>query len=235
MRTVFLTPREPFWECLTLSKKRAVIAGTKHPGGLVRAQIRLLPEWNGVPEENLPWAEYMLGIGNAFTPTVTGDLVWVEFPYIDARGKPDTRRPLIVGAAQDAPGGVPNVAPEASGQGEPWAPGEIDGAPARPKTVSTEDFVVHRNNILEVRTAGGGYEIANTAAGARVGINESGEMYLIGPGSLLLNMAGDIIAKAGGKIMFESGADTSMKSGAKIDMTAADALSGKAASVSFSK
>ncbi len=235
MRTVFRTPRAPFWECLTLSKKRAVIAGTKHPGGLVRAQIRLLPEWNGVPEENLPWAEYMLGIGNAFTPTVTGDLVWVEFPYTDARGKPDTRRPLIVGAAQDAPGGVPNVAPEASGQGEPWAPGEIDGAPARPKTVSTEDFVVHRNNILEVRTAGGGYEIANTAAGARVGMNESGEMYLIGPGNLLLNMAGDIIAKAGGKIMFESGADTSMKSGAKIDMTAAGALNGKAASVSFSK
>ena len=101
--------------------------------------------------------------------------------------------------------------------------------------MSTEDFVVHRNNILEVRTAGGGYEIANTATGARIGINESGEMYLIGPGNLLLNMAGDIIAKAGGKIMFESGADTSMKSGAKIDMKAAGALTGKAASVAFSK
>lgn len=218
-----------------MSKKRAVIAGTKHPGGLVRAQIRLLPEWLGVSDENLPWAEYLLGIGNAFTPTKTGDLVWVEFPYTDAQGKPDTRRPLIIGAAQDAPGGVPNVAPEASGQGEPWTPGEVDGAPARPKTASTEDFVVHRNNILEVRTAGGGYEIANTAAGARVGINESGEMYLIGPGNLLLNMAGDIIAKAGGKILFESGADTSIKSGAKMDLKAGGALTGKAASVSFSQ
>ncbi|QCZ30233.1 baseplate protein (plasmid) [Leclercia adecarboxylata] len=201
----------------------------------MRAQIRLLPEWNSVPEENLPWAEYMLGIGNAFTPTKTGDLVWVEFPYTDARGKPDTRRPLIVGAAQDAPGGVPNVAPEASGQGEPWTPGEVDGAPARPKIVSTEDFVVHRNNILEVRTAGGGYEIANTAAGARVGINESGEMYLIGPGNLLLNMAGDIIAKAGGKILFESGAEMGMTAGAEMDLQAGGALTGKAASVSFSK
>lgn len=218
-----------------MNKRRAVIVGTKHPGGLMRAQVRLLPDWNGVPDESLPWAEYMLGIGNAFTPTKTGDLVWVEFPYNDARGKPDTRRPLIVGAAQDAPGGVPNVAPEASGQGEPWAPGEIEGAPARPKITSTEDFVVHRNNLLEVRTAGGGYEIANTAAGARVGINEDGEMYLIGPGNLLLHMAGDIIAKAGGRILFESGEEMGMKAGAKMDLEAAGPLTGKATSVAFSK
>jgi len=201
----------------------------------VRAQVRLLPDWNAVPDESLPWAEYMLGIGNAFTPTKTGDLVWVEFPYTDARGKPDTRRPLIVGGAQDAPGGVPNVAPEVSGQGEPWTPGEIEGAPARPKIASSEDFVVHRNNLLEVRTAGGGYEIANTAAGARVGINEAGEMYLIGPGNLLLHMAGDIIAKAGGKILFESGAEMGMKAGAKLDFEAAGPLTGKATSVAFSK
>lgn len=218
-----------------MSKHRAVIVGTKHPAGLMRAQVRLLPDWNGVPEESLPWAEYLMLIGNAFTPTKTGDLVWVEFPYFDNRGRPDTRRPLIVGAAQDARGGVPNVAPEASGQGSPWTAPEVKDAPARPRLASTEDFVIHRNNLLEVRTAGGGYEIANTASGAYIGINEAGQMYLIGPGDLLLNMAGDIIARAGGKIVMESGAETSMTSGAAIQLTAAAELSGKAASVSFSK
>lgn len=201
----------------------------------MRAQVRLLPEWVGVPEENLPWAEYLMQLGNAFTPAKTGDLVWVEFPYTDVRGRPDTRRPLIIGAAQDAPGGVPNVAPEASGQGSPWTPAEVKDAPARPSFTPTEDFVIHRNNLLEVRTAGGGYEIANTAAGARVGINEEGVMYLIGPGNLLLDMAGDIIARAGGKIVMESGAETTVTSGAAMKLTAAAEFTGKAASVAFSQ
>ncbi|HBK0767168.1 TPA: baseplate protein, partial [Escherichia coli] len=96
-------------------KRRAQIVGTVHPAGLMRAQVRVLPDWNGVPDDDLPWAEYQLPIGNAFVPTVKGDLVWVEFPYLDVNGRIDTRRPMIVGAAQDAPGGIPNVAPEASG------------------------------------------------------------------------------------------------------------------------
>lgn len=210
-----------------MSKKRAVIVGTKHPAGLMRAQVRVLPDWNGVPDDALPWAEYMMPIGNAFTPTITGDLVWVEFPYLDVRGRPDTRRPLIVGAASDSPGGVPNVAPEASGQGSAWEPPAVDGAPARPQLTSSEDFVVHRINILEVRTAGGGYEIANTASGSRVGMNEAGDIYILGPGNMVFDAGGDFIAKAGGKILLQAGAD--------LGLTATGKLSGKAASVDFSK
>ncbi len=217
-----------------MSKKRAVIVGTKHPGGLMRAQVRLLPEWAGVPEDALPWAEYLMPIGNAFTPTTTGDPVWVEFPYTDVRGRPDTRRPLIVGAAQDSPGGVPNVPPEASGQGSPWEPEPVEGAPTRPSLSSSEDYVIHRNNILEVRTAGGGYEIANTAAGSRIGMNEAGEVYVISPGNLVLNAGGDIIGKAVGKVMLESGAEMEMKAGEAMDLNAAGKLTGKAASVAFS-
>lgn len=115
-------------------KRRAQIVGTVHPAGLMRAQVRVLPDWNGVPDDDLPWAEYLLPIGNAFVPTVKGDLVWVEFPYLDVNGRIDTRRPMIVGAAQDAPGGIPNVAPEASGKGNGWTPPEVDGAPPRPKS-----------------------------------------------------------------------------------------------------
>lgn len=218
-----------------MSKKRAVIVGTKHPGGLMRAQVRVLPDWVGVPDESLPWAEYMMPIGNAFTPTVTGDLVWVEFPYTDVRGKPDTRRPLIVGAASDSPGGVPNVAPEASGQGAAWEPPPVDGAPARPQFTPSEDFVVHRNNVFEVRTAGGGYEIANTAAGTRIGMNEAGKAYIIGPGDVVFDAGGDFIVKAGGKISMESKDKTEIKSGAAMDLTASGKLSGKASQVDFSK
>jgi len=183
-----------------MSKRRAVIVGTRHPGGEMKSQIRLVPDWNGVPDSDLPWAEYVLPLNYAFTPSHAGDAVWVEFPY-----EGDLRRPLIVGAAQDAPAGVPNVAPEASGQGSAWAPDPVDGAPDRPSLSSSEDFVVHRNNLLEVRTAGGGYEIANTAAGSRIGMNEAGQIYIIGPSDFFVNAGGDLKFVAGGSIAFEAG------------------------------
>lgn len=35
-------------------KRRAQIVGTVHPAGLMRAQVRVLPDWNGVPDDDLP-------------------------------------------------------------------------------------------------------------------------------------------------------------------------------------
>lgn len=215
-------------------KRRALIVGTKHPDGLMRAQVRVLPDWDGVPDTDLPWAEYQMPIGNAFTPTVTGDPVWVEFPYTDARGRPDTRRPLIVGAAQDAPGGVPNVPPEASGQGGGWAPPEVDGAPPRPVVSATEDFVIHRSNILELRTAGGGYEIANTATGSRIGMNEAGQIYILGPADFVVNAGGDVNVVASGDMKLQ-GKGIKVISETDIDFEAAGMFKAKAASFEFSK
>lgn len=188
-----------------MSKQRAIITATNDPAGQMRAQIRLTPQWADVDAATLPWAEYQLPIGNTFVPGITGDQVWVEFPYIDGRGRPDTRRPLITGAAQSAPGGVPNVAPEASGQGSGYEPPAVDGAPARPTLNATADFVSHRNNLLEIRSAGGGYEITNTASGSRIGMNEGGDIYLLGPGNLVIDVGGDLTIKSGGKIVFQSG------------------------------
>lgn len=205
-----------------MSKHRAVIVGTKDPAGQMRAQIRLTPQWADVEAETLPWAEYELPIGNIFVPCKSGDEVWVEFPYTDGRGRPDTRRPLITGAAQSAAGGIPNVAPEASGQAGAYMPPEVEGAPARPTLNATEDFVGHRNNLLEIRSAGGGYEIANTASGARIGMNEGGAMYMIGPGDLVIDLGGDLIVKSGGKVVFKSGTDTQFTVGGQFAAKASD-------------
>lgn len=188
-----------------MSKQRAIITATKDPLGHMRAQIRLTPQWADVDADTLPWAEYQLPIGNTFVPCIVGDQVWVEFPYKDGRGNPDTRRPLITGAAQSAPGGVPSVAPEASGQGGGYKPPAVNGAPARPSLNPTTDFVSHRNNLLEIRSAGGGYEIANTASGSRIGMNEGGDIYLLGPGNLVIDVGGNLTIKIGGKIVFQSG------------------------------
>lgn len=202
-------------------KKRAIIVGTVHPKGLMRAQVRVLPDWQGVDDADLPWAEYLMPIGDGFVPTITGDLVWVEFPYSDREGQPDSRRPLIVGAAESAIGGVPNVAPEASGQGTPYTPAAIDDAPARPSTSPTKDFVLQRNNLLELRTAGGGYEIANTASNARIGMNEAGKIYIISPGDGYFEFAGNFTLKVGGKTLLSSKGDTDLTAGGELDVTAA--------------
>ena len=136
---------------------------------------------------------------------------------------------MIVGAAQDAPGGIPNVAPEASGKGNGWTPPEVDGAPPRPQISATKDFVIHRNNILEVRTAGGGYEIANTAAGSRIGMNESGQIYIIGPADVIVNAGGSVNVKSanninvkGENIAVTANGDIAFKAGGTFQATASN-------------
>jgi uncharacterized protein (DUF2345 family) len=64
---------------------------------------------------------------------------------------------------------------------------------------------------MEVRTAGGGYEIANTAAGSRIGMNEAGQIYIIGPSDFFVHAGGDLKFVAGGNIDFEAAGTMSGK------------------------
>ena len=180
-------------------KKRALIVATEHPDGLMKAKIRLLSLWDGLPDDALPWAEYHLPVGGAFVPSIIGDLVWVEFPYDG-----DSRYPLITGAAQDAPNGIPNVAPEASGQGGAYEPPAIEGAPPLPALTPTKDFVEKRNNLLIIRSAGGGASITNTETGTSIGMNEAGDVFHIVNGDYFLNVTGETTIKSKGKIIMES-------------------------------
>ncbi|PHM51586.1 baseplate protein [Xenorhabdus hominickii] len=165
----------------------------------MKAQVRLLSLWDGIPDEVLPWAEYRLSIGGAFTPAVKGDLVWVEFPYGG-----DSRYPMITGAAQDAPNGIPNVAPEASGQGGAYEPPDVGGAPPLPALSPTKDFVYKRNHLLVIHTAGGGISITNMASGSCIGMNEAGDIFHHATGDFFLNVSGKTTITSQGEITFES-------------------------------
>lgn len=181
-------------------KRRAVVTNTQHKGKMMKAQIRLAHEWDDVPDEALPWAEYLLPIDGAFVPTIKGDIVWVEFPYDG-----DTRRPLIIGAAQDWAGGIPNLPPEASGQGGQYQPPAVDGAPAPPALNPTTDFVSKRNGLLAVRSAGGGYAITRVADGTTISMNEAGEIFINSASHTFINVGGNMTAIATGNVTMKAG------------------------------
>ncbi|WP_426575446.1 baseplate protein (plasmid) [Xenorhabdus stockiae] len=195
---------------------RARIVATEHPAGLMKARIRLIPLWDGIPDDALPWAEYRLSIGGAFTPAIKGDLVWVEFPYGG-----DSRYPMITGAAQDAPKGIPNVAPEASGQGGAYEPANVGGAPALPALSPTKDFVYRRNNLLVIHSAGGGVSITNMASGSCIAMNEAGDIFHHAAGDFFLNVSGSTTIKSQGAITFESAAGFNAKSQAGMTFESA--------------
>lgn len=170
-----------------IGKRRAVVIATVATGNKMKAQVRVLADWDEMGDAALPWAEYLLPVDRAFVPTKAGDLVWVEFPYDG-----DSRRPMIVGAAQDWAGGVPNVPPEASGVGAQFEPPEKNGAPPAPIKTPTADMVMNRDGVLIMRTAGGGYSITRTADGTTIGFNEGGAVNIMSEGVTYINATGNV-------------------------------------------
>ena len=168
-------------------KKRAIVTNTVAPDNKMKAQVRVISEWDEMPDAALPWAEYLVPLDRAFVPTKVGDLVWVEFPYDG-----DSRRPMIVGGANDWSGGVPNVPPEASGVGSQFQPPAKEGRPTEPAMTPTADMVMNRDGILIKRTQNGAYSITRTSDGTSIGFNDAGSAFIISQADTYLNAAGNI-------------------------------------------
>lgn len=194
---------------------RAVVVDTVHPQGLMMARVKLQGLWDDVPDDQCPWAEYLLPIGGGFVPTQKGDLVWIDFPYHG-----DTRRPRIVGAAQLALKGKPNVPPESWAGDGAYEPPRGDGQPPAPPMSPTEDYVYKRCGLLERRTAGGGWSVTHTPTGTEVGINDAGQVVIIGAKDVYVESATGVTIKTAAGVKMEAQEGVSIKAGAGVSIEA---------------
>ncbi|HCT3325296.1 TPA: baseplate protein [Enterobacter cloacae] len=194
---------------------RARVVDVKHPKSLMMARVSVDALWHGVPDDACPWAEYNLEIGGAFAPCKIGDLVWVDFPY-----EGDSRRPRIIGACQDAPGGEPNVPPESWGGADAYQPPEIDDAPPLRELKPTEDYVYNRNGLLEIRTGGGGWSVTHLASDTTMGMNENGQIFIISSQNVFVQGATGVKVKSGADLELEAAGDIKLKAGGMVESTA---------------
>ncbi|MFA1646551.1 MAG: baseplate protein [Enterobacteriaceae bacterium] len=209
---------------------RAIIVDPSDPSGSMKAQVKVFGMMEGIPDEALPWAEFLLPIGYKYTPVNKGDLVWVDFPYGG-----DTRRPRIIGAAMDwqadpnDPGskkGQPNVAPEIGGKGNAYQPPTVTGQPAGPvittaNNTKARDEVISRNGILEVRSIGGGYSITNMAKHATIGFNEAGDIIISTSAGVFIHSDGDTTVDSGAAMHFKSAGEMTFEAGGAMKQEAA--------------
>ena len=200
---------------------RGIVVGTDDPRRLMRVQVRVPGLWDGVPDADLPWAEYLLkgarGRGGDFEPAEVGDWVWVDFP------SGDTRYPRITGWCQYAPSGVPNLPHEAFAGPESVAhkmnTDSGEPAPAAPQYHGSR--VLEKHGVIVEVNPGGEYLVTQRATGTAVRITADGSVTVHSEAKLYLSSAGDTFLRAGGNFDMKVGGNWSIKVAGIIDETSA--------------
>lgn len=158
------------------------VVSTSDPQKLMRVRVRVMGLFEGAPDSDLPWAEYRFPVGTRpgngyFVPAEVGDWVWVDFPHSG-----DTRRPRITGGAHFAPGGVPNLSPDAFAGAGGIAHSRTAEEPSPPAAAYHRDVVAEDGGmVIEVIKGGNGaIVITQRATGTAVEICQNGDITLHG-------------------------------------------------------
>lgn len=189
-----------------MAEYRAQVVSTADPDHLLRVQVRVPGWWSGVPDKDLPWAEYKFSDarpgGGSFVPAEKGDWVWVDFP------NSDTRYPRITGWCHFAPGGDPDTPHEA------WeGPGAIvhkiakeafEPDPAKPVYHGSQ--VMEKHGVAVEINPDGELLVTQRKTGSALRITKEGEItihseksvHISGKKNLEVDIKGDINMTAGG-------------------------------------
>jgi hypothetical protein len=168
---------------------KAIVTSVEHPEGLIKAQIRLLPQWKDVPVESLPWAEYKLPVGarvneGDHSPVQVDDYVWVRFEC------GDTRFPVITGSCFYAPEEIPNL-PHEVFQGDQMHEHSRTDEQPQPSAASKLDRISSQHGFLIEWTHEGAYRTTHKASGTAIEISKDGEIVLHCQGNGFQSTQGD--------------------------------------------
>ena len=160
----------------------ALVICDDDPDGLTRVKVRVFGLMDGVPEDSLPWATYLLPVGarvnsGDFKPAHIGDYVWVDFPYI-THGQHDTRRPRVTGSLHFCPDGVPNLPHEAWDGVDRLNHKRTGNEPVPEMSEYHESRVATYHGITTEWERPGVYRITHRASGTAIELTERGDTVI---------------------------------------------------------
>ncbi|WP_254619025.1 bacteriophage T4 gp5 trimerisation domain-containing protein [Vibrio metschnikovii] len=189
---------------------RAAVVNTVHPDGLYMVAIRVLDQWDAIPDEDLPYAEFLLPLGakpshGHAVPVEEGDLVWVEFPR-----NGDTRYPLITGSVYHAPSYKSNLPDDVNNI--PYQHKRSSGEPT-PEAYDRKDDLYERWGLREQKSHTGGWQITHVASGTAIEITQHGQCIIHTEGDQWRSATGDLTEQFDGNEKVNVGGNSVKKIG----------------------
>lgn len=197
-------------------KYRAEVISIDHPEKQHKAKIRILVLWDSIPDNDLPWAEYLLPLGareneGEAMPCKVGDHVWVEFPT-----NGDSRVPLITGSCyrfHDGKGQLPDEL-----MGPLYKHKRSEGEPM-PSEAVYGDKVMDLFQILEQVTTNGEWCLTHKPSGTALNITKDGHLvihcekdsYRSSVGNTTEQIGGALKVSVVGTATFDCDSDISVK------------------------
>ena len=193
------------------------VVSVADPEKKCRVKVNVFDVFDGVPIAALPWATFILPLGSRagegeVCPVQVGDQVWVQFVGND------TRRPLIVGAAQAMPGGIVNLAPDVFQGAGQYAHKRTDREPQVSAPPYYEDFVLCQNRALIQFCRSGNIRVTQMDSGSAIEILPSGDMVAHCEGNLFTSVAGNVLQTVSGNVTQEVKGDVSQTANGNISI-----------------
>ncbi len=181
---------------------RAAVVNTVHPDGLYMVTVRVLELWDAIPDEDLPYAEFLLPLGakpshGHAVPVEKDDLVWVEFPR-----NGDTRYPLITGSVYYAPSYKSNLPDDVNGT--PYQHKRSTGEP-KPVKYNRKDDLYERWGLREQKSHTGGWQITHVASGTAIEITPDGQCVIHTEGDQWRSATGNLTEQFDGDVKLSVG------------------------------
>jgi hypothetical protein len=210
-----------------MAEYRAQVVSTDDPKRWLRVQVRVPGWWSGVPDKELPWAEYKLASARAnggdFEPAEVDDWVWVDFP------NGDTRYPRITGWCHFAPSGSPNLPHEAWQGPQAHQHQRLDEQPAPEQPPYHGARVSTKHGTTVERAPNGSSRITQRASGTAVEITPDGHIVIHGASDAFRSSAGDTEERVGGDMLIKTGGNLTLDVGGNLTLDVDGTINEKSA------